>query len=156
MTDENPQAADGATHQLNILRIYLKDVSFEAPNSPNIFVQEFKPQIEVQLTTSSTLLDEDLYEVVLQVSASAKHEEKTGFLAEIQQAGIFHIQGYDDEHRKLALGVACPKHLFPFAREAISDLVTKGGFPQLLLAPINFNNFYQQKLAAEKEQAASE
>ncbi|MCG6865575.1 MAG: protein-export chaperone SecB [Thiogranum sp.] len=156
MTEDNPQAASGEATQFNILRVYLKDVSFEAPNSPTIFVQEFKPQVDVEVTTSARRLDDNIYEVVLQISASAKHEETTGFLVELEQAGIFHIQGYSSEQMEPVLGSACPKALFPFAREAVSDLVTKGGFPQLLLAPVSFDQLQQQKSAAEKKRVASE
>lgn len=154
MTQEN--APGEGTQQLNILRIYLKDVSFEAPNSPSVFIEAFNPQVNVQLTTSAATLDENLYEVVLHVSVSAAQDGKTGFLVELQQAGIFHVQGYSEAEVKLTIEAACPKVLFPFAREAVSDLVTKGGFPQLLLAPVDFSQVVQHTLAGANKQAASE
>jgi preprotein translocase subunit SecB len=144
MTDENPQAAAGAGPHFGIVRIYLKDVSFETPNSPAIFTQEFRPDVNLQLNTSASQLEDGLYEVVLHLTVTSKQGEKTGFLVEIQQAGIFEIKGFDDAQKGHMLGAYCPDTLYPFAREAVSDLVTKGGFPQLLLAPINFEAVYAQ------------
>jgi len=155
MTEANAQPA-ATQEQFNILRIYLKDVSFEAPNSPDIFVQEFQPQVKVEISTRSKQIDEHIYEVVLKVSVAAKAEEKTGFLVELEQAGVFHIEGCEDDRLNTVLEASCPKNLFPFAREAVSDLVVKGGFPQLLLAPVNFHVIYQQRLATEKSTAAAE
>jgi len=144
MTDENPQAAAGAGPHFGIVRIYLKDVSFETPNSPAIFTQEFRPEVNLQLNTSASQLEDGLFEVVLHLTVTSKQGEKTGFLVEIQQAGIFEIKGFDDAQKGHMLGAYCPDTLYPFAREAVSDLVTKGGFPQLLLAPINFEAVYAQ------------
>lgn len=144
MTDENPQAAAGAGPHFGIVRIYLKDVSFETPNSPAIFTQEFRPEVNLQLNTSVSQLEGDLFEVVLHLTVTSKQGDKTGFLVEIQQAGIFEIKGFDDAQKGHMLGAYCPDTLYPFAREAVSDLVTKGGFPQLLLSPINFEAVYAQ------------
>lgn len=144
MTDENPQAAAGAGPHFGIVRIYLKDVSFETPNSPAIFTQEFRPEVNLQLNTSASQLEDGLFEVVLHLTVTSKQGDKTGFLVEIQQAGIFEIKGFDDAQKGHMLGAYCPDTLYPFAREAVSDLVTKGGFPQLLLAPINFEAVYAQ------------
>jgi preprotein translocase subunit SecB len=156
MTEESPQAAASENPQFSILRIYLKDVSFEAPNSPAVFVQQFEPQVNVEIANQAKKLDENLYEVVLQISVAAKSEDKTGFLVELEQAGIFHMQGYDDEGLQHVLEIDCPRNLFPFAREAISDLVVKGGFPQLLLAPVNFQVLRERRLAARDKQAVAE
>ena len=156
MTEESPQAAASENQQFTILRIYLKDVSFESPNSPGVFVQEFAPQVNVEIANQAKQIDENLYEVVLQISVAAKSEDKIGFLVEIEQAGIFHLQGYDDEQLQQVLETGCTKNLFPFAREAISDLVVKGGFPQLLLAPVNFNLLRQRRLDARDKQAVAE
>lgn len=147
MTDENPQAGAETGLQFSILRIYIKDVSFETPNSPAIFIQqEFKPEVNVQLNSMvNRLKDENLYEVVLIVTATSKHGDKTAFLVEVQQAGIFQIQGFDDAQKGHMLGAFCPETLYPFAREVVADLVTKGGFPPLLLSPVNFDAFYQQQ-----------
>jgi preprotein translocase subunit SecB len=155
MTEENNQAQAGDGPQFGIVRIYLKDVSFETPNSPEAFRQEFKPDIKLQLNTSVNKLEGDLFEVVLNVTVTSKLGDKTGFLVEVQQAGIFELKGYDDAQKGPILGAYCPNTLYPFAREAVSDLVAKGGFPQLLLAPIDFDALYRQKLNQAESQAAS-
>ena len=155
MTEENNQAQAGDGPQFGIVRIYLKDVSFETPNSPEAFRQEFKPDIKLQLNTSVNKLDGDLYEVVLNVTVTSELGEKTGFLVEVQQAGIFELKGYDEAQKGSVLGAYCPNTLYPFAREAISDLVVKGGFPQLLLSPINFDALYTQKMNQAQNQSAA-
>ncbi len=157
MTEENKQAQAGDGPHFAIVRIYLKDVSFETPNSPEIFRQDFKPEVNLQLNTSVNKLDGDLYEVVLNVTITSQQGDKTGFLVEVQQAGIFELKGYDEAQKGSVLGAYCPNTLYPFAREAISDLVVKGGFPQLLLSPINFDALYTQKMnQAENQSAASQ
>lgn len=156
MNAENAQAPSGEAEQFNMLRVYLKDVSFEAPNSPGIFVEEFKPQVHVEMTTRTQQIDENIYDVILKVSVAASQEQKTAFLVEVEQGGVFHIQGCGDDRLNTVLEASCPKNLFPFAREAVSDLVVKGGFPQLLLAPVNFHAIHRQKLAAEQQQAVAE
>ncbi len=155
MTDENPQAGAGTGPQFGILRIYLKDCSFETPNSPAIFTQEFRPDVKLQVNTSIDKLEDGLFEVVLNVTVTSKHAEKTAFLVEVQQAGIFQVQGFEEAQKNHMLGAYCPETLYPFAREAVSDLVIKGGFPQLLLAPVNFEAVYNQKLNQANKQAAS-
>jgi len=152
MTDDSTQATSDNGPNFNLLRIYLKDVSFETPNSPAVFTQEFKPEIEMQLNTSVSQLDKDVYEVVLTITVTSKEGDKTGFLAEVHQAGIFSISGFAENEHAHVLGAYCPGSLFPFAREAISSLVIKGGFPQLLLAPINFDALF----AKRQNQAATE
>ena len=152
MTDDSTQATGGNTPNFNILRIYLKDVSFETPNSPAIFTQEFKPEVEMQLNTSVSQLETDVYEMVLTITVTSKDGDKTGFLAEVQQAGIFSISGFAEDQRAHMIGAYCPNTLFPFAREAIGNLVDKGGFPQLLLAPVNFDALFAQR----QNQAATE
>ena len=157
MTDENNQAQAGDGPHFGIVRVYLKDVSFETPNSPEVFRQDFNPDVNLQLNTSVNKLEDSLYEVVLNVTVTSKQGDKTGFLVEVQQAGIFELKGYDEAQKGSVLGAYCPNTLYPFAREAISDLVVKGGFPQLLLSPINFDALYTQKLTqAEAPAAASE
>ena len=156
MTEENKAQAGDGPH-FGIVRVYLKDVSFETPNSPEVFRQDFKPDVNLQLNTSVNKLEDSLYEVVLNVTVTSKQGDKTGFLAEVQQAGIFELKGYDEAQKGSVLGAYCPNTLYPFAREAISDLVVKGGFPQLLLSPINFDALYTQKMnAADAPAAASE
>jgi preprotein translocase subunit SecB len=155
MTNENPHAVAGDGPQFGILRIYLKDVSFETPNSPAIFTQDFRPDVKLQVNTSVNELEDSLFEVVLNVTVTSQHGEKTAFLVEVQQAGIFQVKGFDETQKSHMLGAYCPETLYPFAREAVSDLVVKGGFPQLLLAPVNFDAVYQQKLNQASRQAAS-
>ena len=155
MTEENKQAAGGDGPHFAIVRIYLKDVSFETPNSPEVFRQEFKPDVNLQLNTSVKELETDLFEVVLNVTVTSKQGDKTGFLVEVQQAGIFELKGYDEAQKASVLGAYCPNTLYPFAREAVSDLVVKGGFPQLLLSPINFDALYAQKMNQAQAQASA-
>ena len=133
--------------QFGVQRLYLKDVSFESPNAPGIFRKEWKPQIKLDLNTQTRQLDTDVYEVVLTLTVSAKIEEETAFLCEVQQAGIFSIGGFPDETRDQMLGAYCPNILFPYAREAVDAAVVKGSFPALMLAPVNFDALYQQKQA---------
>lgn len=148
MTEENNPApsASGEEPQFSILRIYLKDASFEIPNAPQIFTADWKPEINLQLNTEVLAIDADTYEVVLNVTVTAKQGDNTGFLVEAQQAGLFSLKGFDDTQKGPMLGAYCPGTLYPFAREVISDLVVKGGFPQVLLAPINFDALYAQNI----------
>ncbi|MGA9343305.1 MAG: protein-export chaperone SecB [Rhodanobacteraceae bacterium] len=147
------QAADQA--QLNLQRIYAKDVSFEAPSAPQIFQQQAQPNVELNLTQRVTQVGESAYEVVLSVTATCKIEDKTAYLAEVHQAGIFGLTGFDDKAREAVLSTYCPNVLFPYARQLISDLVQNGGFPPFFLQPINFESLYQDQLrrrAAAAEQ----
>jgi preprotein translocase subunit SecB len=147
MSEENQQFA--------IQKIYLKDVSFESPNSPQTFTDgDWQPQINVQINSGNQQVAQDTYEVVLDITVTAKHDDKTAFLAEVKQAGIFTIAGFPEENLGGMIGAFCPESLFPYAREAISELVSKGGFPQLLLAPVNFNALYTQQL--QQQQAAQQ
>ena len=141
----------------DIRKIYIKDASLECPNSPEIFLQDLaKPEISIDASIGTKRLEQEGYfEVVLAMTVTSKMAEKTAFLVEIQQAGVFNIDGLPESDLPLALEIACPTILLPFAREAISDMVGKAGFPQLLLSPINFEGLFQQKLKAEA-QAASE
>ena len=154
MSEENKQAQAGDGPHFEIVRIYLKDVSLETPNSPEVFRQDFKPEINLQINTSVNKLQGDLFEVVLNVTVTSKQGDKTGFLVEVQQAGIFQLRGYDEAQKASVLGAYCPNTLYPFAREAVSDLVVKGGFPPLLLSPINFDALYTQKMNQASAQSA--
>jgi len=131
--------------QFEIQRIYLKDVSFEAPNSPRVFTEQWKPETSVQLSTEMAQLNEGLHEIVLGITVTAKMTDKTAYLVEIKQAGIFAINGFAEPQMRQLLGSYCPNVLFPFSREAIAELITKGGFPPMLLAPINFDALYAQQ-----------
>jgi len=146
MSEENQQFA--------IQKIYLKDVSFESPNSPQAFTEgEWQPKINVQINSSNSVIAQDTYEVVLDITVTADQNEKTAFLAEVKQAGIFTIAGFPEENLGGMVGAFCPESLFPYAREAISELISKGGFPPLYLAPVNFNALYTQQL--QQNQAAA-
>jgi preprotein translocase subunit SecB len=130
--------------QFIIQKLYIKDVSFETPNSPVIFTQQWEPKVEFNLASNAQGLENGLFEVGLTVTVTVKLEEKTAYLAELTQAGVFTINGFGEEELRPMIGSYCPTILFPFAREAVSDLVIKGGFPPLLLAPVNFDALYLQ------------
>lgn len=146
------QADQKQANVFDIRKIYLKDVSVEAPNAPEVFLDaEQKPEISIDVAIKPRKLEhEDYYEVVLGITVVAKAGDKTSFLVEVQQGGVFHIAGLPEADLPLALEIACPNVLLPFAREAVSDLVGKAGFPQLLLSPINFEALYLQKHQAKK------
>ncbi|HLD16452.1 MAG TPA: protein-export chaperone SecB [Coxiellaceae bacterium] len=134
-----------------IQRLYVKDISLETPNSPKIFLEPWKPEINLDLDTKAHPLDDDHREVVLTVTATVKIADKVAFLVEVKQAGIFTLKHFSDEQLDAMLASFCPNVLYPYAREAISDLVIRGGFPPLYLAPVNFDALYQQH--KQKEQA---
>ncbi len=143
--------AQGQGPEFAIQRIFVKDSSFEAPEAPAIFREQWEPKVNIDLQTSSNTLEDNVYEVILGVTVTVKIKEKTAFLAEIKQAGIFGIGDFPEDQRKQLLGSFCPNILFPYAREAITAMVTRGGFPQLYLAPINFDAVYQQQLKQAEE-----
>lgn len=142
-----------------IRKVYTQNVSFESPNSPAIFAQEFEPQMDVNLNVESAKLDDTVYHAMIRLTVTVKVADKTAFLCEVEQAGIFVLTGFDEAELSYMLGSQCPNALFPFAREAVSDLVVRGGFPQLLVDPVNFDALYanhmQQRQAQQgQEQAA--
>ena len=159
MSDDNakpeakPEANEPAQGQFAIQKIYVKDVSFETPHSPEIFRQEWKPAVNMEMSNDSRPLDKSLYECVLTITLTVKIEERTVYLVEVHQAGIFHIDGFPEQAMDQMMSTICPNILFPFAREFISDLITRGGFPQLLLAPVNFDALYAQQKQKEQEQS---
>ncbi|MGB5541346.1 MAG: protein-export chaperone SecB [Gammaproteobacteria bacterium] len=128
-------------------KVYIKDISFETPNSPEIFTREWKPNLNLDLGQKITELQDDHYEVVLSLTATMKVDDATAYLAEVQQAGIFLVKGLDTEQMHRILNVHCPRMLYPYASFVISDLVTRSGFPQLLLAPVNFEALYKNRQA---------
>ena len=131
--------------ELLLRKIYVKDMSFESPNAPDIFsTDHLSPQTELNLKSSNREVGDATQEVILTITVEAKVDDKTLFLVELQQAGIFQITGYSAEEQRALVGSFCPGTLYPYAREAISDLVAKGGFPQMLLQPINFDALYAQ------------
>jgi preprotein translocase subunit SecB len=151
MAQDN-NAAQGAQNQpaFGIEKLFIKDASIEVPGAPQIFTERTAPQVSVELGNAGQRLDADVYEVELKVTVTAKIGDKTAFLVEVSQAGIFVIRGVPEENMDAILGVACPNILFPYAREAVSDMVTRAGFAPVLLSPINFEALYMQ----QKQQAA--
>ncbi len=145
------QAPDAAAQEneagFAIEKLYIKDASVEVPNAPKIFTNRTAPQVNVELANSATKLDEGVYEVSIKVTVTAKIEEETAFLVEVTQAGIFGIRGIPDENLEMVLAITCPNILFPYARESISDMVTRAGFMPVLLNPINFEALYAQQQA---------
>ena len=139
--------------QFAIQRIYTKDISFESPNAPQVFISEWEPKINVDLSTEIQALSEDTIQVVLTVNVVAKQEDKTAFLVEVQQAGIFLAKGFSEEELGPLMGIGAPNALYPYAREAVSDLITRGSFPQFTLQPVNFEQMYAQQMASKKESA---
>ena len=127
-------------------KIYLKDVSFESPNSPGIFTQGWKPNLAVEIDSHASLIADDTYDVVMKITATVTVEGTTAFLAEVHQAGIFILKGFENDQLQRLHHVFCLRTLYPYASAALSDLVTKGGFPSLMLAPMNFAAIYAQRL----------
>lgn len=149
MADEQAAAQqDQVQQQFSMQRIYTKDISFESPATPGVFKKQWQPKVNVDLNTKSEKIDEQgNFEVVLTITLTAKVEEETAFLVEVQQAGIFFITGIEGEDLRRVLGTAAPNILFPYARENIDSVCVKGGFPPIMLAPVNFEALYQQALA---------
>ncbi len=148
MAEANPNEEK----QFSIQKIYTKDISFETPNAPQIFTTKWEPQVDFNLATNVDSMDDNMVEVSLTVTVTVKTNDQTAYLVEVKQAGIFSLSGFSEQEMGPMVGSFCPNILFPYAREVVSDLVTKGGFPQLLLAPVNFDALYQQHL--QQAQAA--
>ena len=138
-----------------IQRIYTKDISFEAPNAPQVFQKEWQPEVKLDLDTSSNTLAENVYEVILRVTVTATMEEETAFLCEVQQAGIFTVEGIEGTQLAHCLGAYCPNVLYPYARECITNLEGRGTFPQLNLAPVNFDALFMNYLQQQQQQDAA-
>ena len=150
-TQEQPQ------QQFAMQRMYNKDISFESPSTPDVFRKQWQPKVNVDLNTKSDKVDEQgNYEVVLTITITAKVDDDTAFLVEVQQAGIFMISGFEGEDLRRILGTAAPNILFPYARENIDSLCVKGGFPPVMLAPVNFDALYQQALNQAQQPAAED
>jgi len=143
--------------QVLLQKIYLKDASLEVPLAPDVFTRQWQPQVDVQVNTEMKPLAADNVQVMLSVTVTAKLGDDVAFLAEVHQAGVFLVRGFDDAVEKQALlGAYCPGLLFPFARESIADLVQRGGFPQLLLQPINFDALYLEHVNRNRSQAQTD
>ena len=159
MAEEQAQANQEQQPQFAIQRLFIKDISFESPNAPEIFQKEWKPEVKLDLDTKSRKLADDTFEVILSLTVTTTVEEETAFLCEVQQAGIFGIGNVPEQQLAHMLGSYCPNILFPYAREAVTSMVTRGTFPQLNLAPVNFDALfasYVQQRQQEAKGAASE
>lgn len=156
---ENQQAAAGSDNQnqpqFALQRIYLKDLSYESPNSPLVFQEQWKPQVNLDLNTNHRKISDNQYEVVLSLTVTSKVEDKVAFIVEIQQAGVFMVKGIEGAQLNQMLGAYCPNILFPYARETIDGVVNRGSFPALMLAPVNFDAIYAQALKRKQEEAAA-
>ncbi|NOQ14747.1 MAG: protein-export chaperone SecB [Methyloprofundus sp.] len=152
MAEEN-QAQE---KQFSIQKIYTKDISFESPGTPNIFTEKWEPAVDFNLGTNAVALQDSLFEVTLTVTVTVKTGETTAYLVEATQAGIFSLAGFNDQEMGPMVGSFCPNILFPYVREVVSDLVAKGGFPQLLLAPVNFDALYAQHVQQAQQAPSSE
>ena len=156
MTDQQNTAAseEETAPQFSLQRIYVRDLSFEAPKSPAIFRQQWEPSVGLDLNTRQKALEGDFHEVVLTLSVTVKNGEEVAFIAEVQQAGIFLIKNLDAASMSHTLGAFCPNILFPYAREAVSDAVSRAGFQPIVLQPVNFEGMYMQRLQ-QAEQAGA-
>jgi len=151
MADQDQGTSD---KQIAIQKIYVKDFSFESPHTPDVFAKtNWSPKTDLNLRSSHTMGTDNKHEVVLTITIEAKEDEQTFFLIELQQAGLFHIAGYDEAEFKAIVGSYCPNILFPYARESVANIVSKGGFPEFLLQPINFDALYAQGMAQAQAQA---
>jgi preprotein translocase subunit SecB len=155
MADEAIQTngSVAAGPQLSLQKVYLKDASFEVPAAPHIFQEQGQPQIQLNLAQQVASLSDSVYEVVLTITVTCKLADKTAYLAEVQQAGVFGVAGFDDQNREAVLATYCPNVLFPYARQAVSDLIQNGGFPPFLMQPINFEQLYAEQARRRAEGA---
>jgi preprotein translocase subunit SecB len=158
MADNEADATQQGGEQKTIQpqKVYLKDVSFETPNSPRIFTKKWAPEIQVEFQNSANQIDTDLYEIVVTLTVTTAVEGKTAYLAEVHQAGIFVMRGFEPQDLHIKQNVYCMRILYPYASAAISDLVTRGGFPQLLLSPLNFEKMYFDRVNRQAEKSAGE
>lgn len=150
---EDAAVAQGDGAMFALQKIYLKDVSFESPGAPAIFQEQGEQKVQLNLGQRVTTVGENVYEVLLTVTVTSKLGEKTLYLAEVQQAGVFSIAGLPEAQLQSTLGAYCPNILFPYARQFVSELVAHGGFPPLLLQPVNFDQLYAEQVRKRQEQA---
>lgn len=151
--DQAAAPAGEASAQVSVQRIYLKDLSFESPQAPDIFRQDWKPNVKMDLSSKHRELGNDLHEVTLAVTVTVEQEEKAVFLIEVHQAGIFLLSGLAPDALNHVLGTFCPELLFPYVRETVDSLVVRGSFPALMLAPVNFEALFAQSQQRQAEEA---
>ena len=162
MTEEQAPAEAASSNEdqperhFAIHKIYVKDISLECPNSPDVFIGEWKPKVDFNLNSVATELTDSNHEVVLKATVTVESAGKVAYLVEVQQAGIFHLSGYTEVEAEQWNATYCANILFPYLREAVSDFVTRAGFPQLLLSPINFEAAYAEQKAEAAGQAAAQ
>ncbi len=150
---EAPAETQENKKTVSLQTIYIKDISFEAPNSPDVFLEkEVTPDTKLNIANTHTKLGDGIYDVSLKATVESTYGDKTMFVAEVEQAGVFAINGYSEEETRALIAVFCPNTLFPFIRELVSGIVTKAGFPALLLQPINFDSIYSQAMEQHKDQ----
>lgn len=154
------QASNGVVTEENknqflIQRVYLKDVSFESPRSPQVFTEKWQPEIKLDLNNGSQKLDNDHYEVVLSLTVTVTNEKEVAYIVEIKQAGIFLIKTGNEKQLPMLIGSYCPNILFPYAREAISEQVVKGGFPPFYLSPVNFDALFAEAVKRQQAEAGA-
>lgn len=156
--NDNQEGATGSQQsseqqpQVVLQRVYIKDCSFEVPSAPQIFQEQWQPQVSMDLNTNHARVGEDQYEVVLTLTLTAKLNEQTAYIVEVQQAGVLLVKNFDENRMGYMLGAYCPGILFPYARESIDTLITKGSFPPVMLAPVNFDAIYKQSLERRKQE----
>lgn len=159
MADEATNGAAGADTvtgaQFNVQKIYLKNLSFEAPNAPAVFQEQATPQLQLNLNQKVARFEDEVYEVILTITLTCTINEKTAYLAEVEQAGVFGLSGFEDAHLDMMLGTHCPNVLFPYARQALGDMIAHGGFPPFLLQPLNFDAIYAEQVRRRVEQGES-
>ncbi len=157
MTEENKTAAQAANQNnapsLSLQKVYVKDVSFEAPNAPEIYNEKGQPEIKMNLNQKVKTVSEGIYEVVLTITVTCNILEKTAYLVEVQQAGIFGLSNFEENVMHQTLGAYCPNVLFPYARQMVSELVMNGGFQPLMLQPVNFDQLYAQQMQQAQQQS---
>lgn len=151
-TPAEQQNAGANGPQFAIEKLYVKDLSLEVPNAPQIFLDREPPQIAIELQTNANSLGDGMYDVSIKVTVTAKAGEKTVFLVEVTQAGVFGVTGVPEDQLQPILMIACPNILFPYAREAISTTVTRAGFLPVLLNPVNFEALFAQQMQAKAQQ----
>ncbi|PCJ38860.1 MAG: protein-export chaperone SecB [Moraxellaceae bacterium] len=143
-------------NNFQLQRLYLKDLSYEAPNTPDVFKKEWKPEVNLEVNNSSTIVKDNVHEVVLKVTVTAKVEDSVAFIVEVQQAGLFTIEGIEGVQLEHVLKGVCANILFPYVREVVSDVVSRGTFPQLLLQPINFEAAFAEQIRRQQAQLKGE
>jgi len=155
MASTEPVAPAAEEKQFAIQKLFIKDISFESPNSPNVFTEKWEPTVDINLSSNASKAPQDLFEVAITVTVTVKNNDNTAYLVEATQVGIFGVKGFPEQEMGPLLGSFCPSILFPYLREVVSDVVTKGGFPPMMLNPVNFDALYAQHAQQESASKAN-